>query len=54
METMKEVFLQRRIDELDRAFSMMKAQIRNAISDIEEGDTDEAVETLKQIIGESE
>jgi hypothetical protein len=34
------------------AFSMIKAQIRNAISELEDGDVDEAIATLKNIVGD--
>jgi hypothetical protein len=36
-----------------RTMSAFKAQIRNAITEIEEGDEDEAIATLKALIGET-
>jgi chorismate mutase len=43
---------EQRETDMKRMLSMIKAQIRNAISDLEEGDYDEALETLNGMVGE--
>ncbi len=47
----KEVMLELERDEALRALVYAKTAIRNAIAEIEEGDADSAIETLRQVVG---
>jgi hypothetical protein len=51
-DSMAAVFEEQRRNDHARAWAQVKASIRNAIVDIEEGDTDEAIATLKALIGD--
>jgi hypothetical protein len=50
--SMREVFLQQEIDSLRLALSMVKTQIRNAITDLQDGEDEDALDTLMSIVGE--
>lgn len=51
-DTINEVFLQQRVNELQLAWTGMKNQIRYAIECAEEGDVDDCINQLKQLIGD--
>jgi hypothetical protein len=52
--TIREVFLQQELDQTRNALAMVKTQVRNAITDLEDGEHDEAIETLRGLAGDPE
>lgn len=51
-QTVNEVWLTQRVNELQLAWTGMKNQIRYAIECAEEGDVDDCIQQLKDLIGE--
>lgn len=49
-----EQFLKMELSEAQRELTYCKTAMRNAITDLEEGDTQAAIETLQQIVGSKE
>lgn len=47
-----EFFQKQKVDELEGLLVMVKTQIRNAITEFEDGDYDEGMDTLKGIVGD--
>ena len=52
--SIKEAFLEQRITELERNLSYAMTGMRNAILEIQDGDTDGAIATLRQFVGEEQ
>jgi hypothetical protein len=51
--SMKEAFLEQERDEARREVVYAKTAMRNAIADLEDGDIDGAIETMRQIVGDT-
>lgn len=49
--SVRETFLERERDEARRALSFAHTAMRNALTELEEGDTEAAMETLRQLVG---
>lgn len=48
---MEQFFAKRKEDDAAFTMSLIKTQIRNAITSLEEGDEEEALEILKNLVG---
>ena len=48
---MELIFKQQELDEANRLLNYMRTAMRNAISEIKDGDEEAAIETLEQIVG---
>ena len=51
MNTTNTIFLQQELDETNRLLTYCKTAMRNAITEMQEGDIDGAIESLQQIVG---
>lgn len=52
MDALKAVMLQQEVSSLNRARTYVNTAIRNAITSLEDGDFEQAVDILKSIIGD--